>query len=114
MEIAFKVPKGELQHIDIENGRFNNFIDEKITKPIIQIKHPTMKDVVLIFHERQKGEGKDVNFKIPSFNRVVYGNCIFVDYTNNECNNLSTTSFEKLKDSFRKYSMTITNEYIKG
>ena len=118
MNIALKEIKQVVYLKNIENEKLNDFISSKIRAPVSQLKHPTIRGVVLLYHERKPSDPKEENFYLRNFmpdgrvkNKIIYGDAIFVKVDEKgNIQDLNEAEYTKILKSFKNFQ--ITKEYI--
>ncbi len=115
IKIAIKETKNIVTLKSINSLNLREFISSFVHKSTTQIRHPTLNNIVIFFHERKPGESKDENFKINAFNKIIYGPVVFVKTTEDgTILSITNEDYKKILQSFKNFSITVIKEYIKG
>lgn len=111
--VALKQRKCTIYTKEINSCELHEFLSNHIRSPIEQVRHPTMNDIVICYHERLPGEPKEENFSIGAKGKNIYGDAVFLKTNNNKVSSLNNEDFQNLLKTFRNYKIEITKQYIK-
>lgn len=118
INVALKEVKQVVRLKEIETETLQNYIKQTIRAPATKLKHPTLKGVFLLYHERKPSDPKDENFYLRNFfndgkikNKIIYGDAIFVKQDDNEkVINMTDADYDKLLHTFKNFQ--VLKEYI--